>query len=133
MNSLSLDDVKTLPLDVVYAYALRHVRRLEQKRKHSQVYNTEPRVWQRNRTHYYQRRDIFHPVWNPNGSVEKRAKHVYCARGCQASPDEWTTVVSDNLGSRDGAQPGTHSATNQTSATSATSASNASHAWKPAS
>jgi hypothetical protein len=133
MNSLSLDDVKTLPLDVVYAYALRHVRRLEQKRKHSQVYNTEPRVWQRNRTHYYQRRDIFHPVWNPNGSVEKRAKRVSCARGCQASPDESTSVVSDNLGSRDGAQPGTHSATNQTSATSATSASNASHAWKPAS
>ncbi len=132
MNSLSLDDVKTLPLDVVYAYALRHVRRLEQKRKHSQVYNTEPRVWQRNRTHYYQRRDIFHPVWNPNGSVEKRAKRVYCAL-CQASQDEPNSVVSDNLGSRDGAQPGTHSAPNQTSATSATSASNASHAWKPAS
>ncbi len=70
MNSLSLDDIKTLPLDMVRAYALRHVRRLEQKRKHSQVYNTEPRVWQRNRTHYYQRRDIFHPVWNPNGSVK---------------------------------------------------------------
>jgi hypothetical protein len=93
MNSLSLDDVKTLPLDVVYAYALRHVRRLEQKRKHSQVYNTEPRVWQRNRTHYYQRRDIFHPVWNPNGSVEKRAKRVYCALR-QACPDQPNSVVS---------------------------------------
>ena len=94
MNSLSLDDVKTLPLDVVYAYALRHVRRLEQKRKHSQVYNTEPRIWQRNRTHYYQRRDIFHPVWNPNGSVEKRAKRVYCALRQASSPDEPNSVVS---------------------------------------
>ena len=80
MNSLSLEDVKTLPLDVVYAYALRHVRRLEQKRKHGQVYNSEPSVRKRNRAYYYEKNDIYHPVWNPEGAVEKRAKRVYYAR-----------------------------------------------------
>ena len=87
MSSLSLDDVKTLPLDVVYAYALRHVRRLEQKRKHSQVYNTEPRVWQRNRTHYYQRRDIFHPTGRWRG--EPSACTARFAKPAQTSRPVW--------------------------------------------
>jgi hypothetical protein len=76
MSALSIEDVKQLPLDKVYMYALKHLANLDRKKKWNRRYNTNPQVKERQRQYYYTKHDIYHPDCNPDGTVEKRYKRV---------------------------------------------------------
>lgn len=70
----TLETVKQLPLDEVYAYALKHLLNLERKKKWNRKYNADPSVKKRQRMYYYVRHDIYHPIHHPQGRQEKRFK-----------------------------------------------------------
>lgn len=78
-----MDYVKTLPLDQVWAYALKYLKLTETKRKLNRVYRQLDHVKNQRRKYYYVRNDIYHPTYNASGTVEKRHKRP--AESCEST------------------------------------------------
>jgi len=74
MSEPTLEQVKTLPLEKLYEYALKHLKNLERKKTWNRKYNALPDTKARSHRYYYVKNDIYHPEHNPEGSVEKRFK-----------------------------------------------------------
>lgn len=72
--AIDLDYVKTLPIETVFVYALRHMQSTEKKRDLNRAYRQLDRVKMKRRAYYYERNDIYHPQHYPIGTVEKRHK-----------------------------------------------------------
>lgn len=73
-TTVTLEDVRVLPLDKLYDYALKYLKNLERKKKWNRKYNALPDIKTRSRKYYYRKNDIYHPEHNPDGQVEKRFK-----------------------------------------------------------
>ncbi len=72
----TMHDVKQLDMETLYSFALKHMQRLDQKRKWHDKYTKRPNVVKQRRFRYYQKDNIYHPEYNPDGTIEKRYKRT---------------------------------------------------------
>ena len=71
---LTIEYIKTLPLEQVYGYALKYLRSVETKRLLNRAYRQLDHVKEHRRAYYYKRNNIYHPTLHPEGEIEKRWK-----------------------------------------------------------
>ena len=74
VTTITVEYVQALPLEKLHAYALKHLKNLERKKKWNRKYNALPDIKTRQRKYYYSKNDIYHPEHNPDGTKEKRFK-----------------------------------------------------------
>jgi len=72
----TLNEVKAMPLDVVYKHALHDLNDIAKQKIRNHKYCTTPHMRLFYRKRYYLRNDIYHPEYNPDGTIEKRYKRT---------------------------------------------------------
>lgn len=72
--TLDLNYVRSLQLETVQMYALKYLRLMATKRELNRAYRQLDHVKLQRRKYYYIRNDIYHPVYNESGTIEKRCK-----------------------------------------------------------
>ena len=75
-DEITLEYVHGLPEDIVYESAMKYLASIKKKREWNSAYNKTPRVQAKQRQYYYVKNDIYHPEYNPEGSIEKRIKRT---------------------------------------------------------
>jgi hypothetical protein len=80
-DKYTLEYVKSLPEKKLYEYALKYLVLTASKRELNRAYRQLNHVKNQRRKYYYVRNDIYHPVHNKEGTIEKR---------CKRHPDEPT-------------------------------------------
>ena len=70
----SLEYVQTLSKEVLWDLALKYLKIAATKRELNRAYRQLDHVKDQRRKYYYVRNDIYHPVYNESGTIEKRHK-----------------------------------------------------------
>ncbi len=66
--------VESLSIAELRVYTCKYLKLIEAKRLLNHVYRQQSHVKQKRRQYYYIRNDIYHPVYNRMGTIEKRHK-----------------------------------------------------------
>ena len=74
IDECTLEYIQSLPVETVYAYALKYLKMTVQKRELNRVYRQLDYVKDQRRKYYYIRNDIYHPKYNDTGTIEKQYK-----------------------------------------------------------
>lgn len=74
VDECTLEYVKSLAKDKLYDYALKYLKLTASKRELNRAYRQLDHVKDQRRKYYYVRNDIYHPVYNEEGVIEKRHK-----------------------------------------------------------